>query len=104
MTKNIQFIVNSEGQKTAVIIPIGDYEALQKRHGEPKSVRDDLEELRLTARTYQILRTEGIHSIEQLSKMTGRELLGIKYFGKKAFTEVKQELSKRGVEIINDLF
>jgi len=78
-------------------------EGLQKRRGELAAAHGDLQELGLSDRTHKTLSSAGIDSIEQLSKTTVMQLLEIKYFGKKALTEVKQALSKRGLTIINDL-
>jgi DNA-directed RNA polymerase alpha subunit len=103
MSKNIQFVTDSEGRKTAVIVPIDDYEKLLKQRGELEARPGDLQELGLSDRTYKTLSGEGIDSIEQLSKMTVMQLLEIKYFGKKALNEVTHALSKRGITINNDL-
>lgn len=74
-------------------------EELQRRRRELEAVRGDLQELELSMRTQKALESGGIDSIEQLSKMTARQLLVIKDFGKKALNEVTRALSKRGITI-----
>jgi hypothetical protein len=80
-------------------------EELQRQRGKLEAVRGDLHELEpeLSFRTLKVLRNEHIDRIEQLSKMTARQLLSIKYFGKRAFNEVKAALSRRGLSLVDDI-
>lgn len=80
-------------------------EELQRQRGKLEAVRDDLHELEpeLSLRTIKTLRDAHIDRIEQLSKMTASQLLGIKYIGKRAYNEVKAALSKRGLSLIDDI-
>lgn len=80
-------------------------EELQRQRGKLEAVRGDLHELEpeLSLRTFKALRTAHIDRIEQLSKMTARQLLSIKDFGKRAFNEVKAALSRRGLSLIDDI-
>jgi Bacterial RNA polymerase, alpha chain C terminal domain len=80
-------------------------EELQRQRGKLEAVRGDLHELEpeLSLRTLKALRTAHIDRIEQLSKMTARQLLSIKDFGKRAFNEVKAALSRRGLSLVDDI-
>jgi hypothetical protein len=80
-------------------------EELQRQRGKLEAVRGDLHELepKLSLRTVKALRTAHIDRIEQLSKMTARQLLSIKDFGKRAFNEVKAALSRRGLSLVDDI-
>ena len=51
---------------------------------------------------HEIGHVEGRHSIEQLTKCTETKLSSIKWFGKKAMTEIRSALGERGLKLLGD--
>jgi DNA-directed RNA polymerase subunit alpha len=56
----------------------------------------------LSPRTLNALINGNILSIEQLTKCTETKLSWIKWFGKKAMTEIKDSLRERGFKLLGD--
>jgi DNA-directed RNA polymerase subunit alpha len=65
--------------------------------------RGDLDELGMADRILNALRGAQIETVEQLSKMTVLQLLGVKGCGKKCLNDVQRALAERGLAIINDM-
>jgi len=61
-----------------------------------------IEILGLSPRTLNSLINGEIGSIEQLTKCTESKLANLRGFGKKALTEVRDALDKRGLTLSND--
>ena len=62
-----------------------------------------IEELNLTRRVYNSLRRSGIDTVEQLSKLTDRELHQLKCIGPKAIAEIRESIGvKYHVEDVED--
>ena len=61
-----------------------------------------IEILGFSPRTLNALINGGIGSIEQLSKCTESKLSNLRGFGKKALTEVKDALKKKGLTLSED--
>jgi DNA-directed RNA polymerase alpha subunit len=61
--------------------------------GEP------IERLELTARTYNRLKQEGIHTIPQLADRTAGDLMEIRNFGAKCLAEVRELLAGHGLAL-----
>ncbi|MFB6568801.1 DNA-directed RNA polymerase subunit alpha C-terminal domain-containing protein, partial [Streptomyces noursei] len=58
-----------------------------------------VEELELTARSYNCLKREGIHSVGELVVRDEASLLDIRYFGAKSIDEVKEKLAGLGLSL-----
>ncbi|MEU5547886.1 DNA-directed RNA polymerase subunit alpha, partial [Streptomyces sioyaensis] len=58
-----------------------------------------IEELKLTARSYNCLKREGIHSVGELAARPEAALLNVHNFGAKSIDEVKAKLAHRGLTL-----
>lgn len=58
-----------------------------------------VEELNFSQRTYNRLKSAGIHTLRELSQQTRSQLMRIKNFGKKSLEEVEQKLAKYGITL-----
>ena len=58
-----------------------------------------VEELKLTMRSYNCLKREGIHTIGELVSHTEQDLLDIRNFGMKSIDEVKEKLQTLGLSL-----
>lgn len=58
-----------------------------------------IEELDLSQRTFNCLRRAGILNLRQLALVTEADLNGIRGFGKKSLTEVRDKLEEHGIEL-----
>jgi DNA-directed RNA polymerase subunit alpha len=58
-----------------------------------------VEELKLTMRSYNCLKREGIHTVGELVSRSEQDLLDIRNFGSKSIDEVKQRLSEMGLSL-----
>ena len=56
-----------------------------------------VEELKLTMRSYNCLKREGIHTVSELVSRSEQDLLDIRNFGSKSIDEVKQKLAEMGL-------
>jgi DNA-directed RNA polymerase subunit alpha len=56
----------------------------------------------LSPRTLNALINWNILSVEQLTKCTETKLWSIKWFGKKAMTEIRDALGERGLGLLGD--
>ena len=56
-----------------------------------------VEELKLTMRSYNCLKREGIHTVSELVSRSEQDLLDIRNFGSKSIDEVKQRLAEMGL-------
>jgi DNA-directed RNA polymerase subunit alpha len=87
---------------------IGDIKDLLDR--EKEEVKEELEKesytpieiMGLSPRTLNALINGNILSIEQLTKCTETKLSSIKWFGKKAMTEIRSSLNERGLKLLGD--
>ena len=87
---------------------IGDVKDLLDR--EKEEVKEELEKesytpieiMGLSPRTLNALINGNILSIEQLTKCTETKLSSIKWFGKKAMTEIRSALNERGLKLLGD--
>ena len=87
---------------------ISDVKDLIKK--EKEEVKEELEKetytpieiMWLSPRTLNALINWNILSIEQLTKCTETKLSSIKWFGKKAMTEIRASLSERGLKLLGD--
>lgn len=71
---------------------------------EPEEEFSDLpdlkvEELEFSQRTFNCLRRAGILNLRQLATVTEADLNGIRGFGRKSLTEVRDKLEEHGVEL-----
>jgi hypothetical protein len=66
---------------------------------EPSILDGDIEELELSVRTDNCLRSAGIKTMRELVQKTEEELLRIKNFGRKSLLDVKYSLSELGIEL-----
>ncbi len=85
---NIKDLINKEKEEVK--------EELEKESYTP------IEIMGLSPRTLNALINGNILSIEQLTKCTETKLSSIKWFGKKAMTEIRQSLSERGLKLLGD--
>ena len=77
---------------------------------EKEEVKEELEKesytpieiMGLSPRTLNALINGNILSIEQLTKCTETKLSSIKWFGKKAMTEIRSALNERGLKLLGD--
>ncbi len=77
---------------------------------EKEEIKEELEKetytpieiIGLSPRTLNALINWGILSVEQLTKCTETKLSSIKWFGKKAMTEIRQALNERGLKLLWD--
>jgi DNA-directed RNA polymerase subunit alpha len=77
---------------------------------EKKEIKEELEKetytpieiMWLSPRTLNALINWSILSVEQLTKCTETKLSSIKWFGKKAMTEIKDALWERGLKLLWD--
>jgi DNA-directed RNA polymerase subunit alpha len=67
-----------------------------------KETYTPIEIMWLSPRTLNALINWDILSIEKLSKCTETKLSSIKWFGKKAMTEIKSALAERGMKLLGD--
>ncbi|MFV0452793.1 MAG: DNA-directed RNA polymerase subunit alpha [Propioniciclava sp.] len=58
-----------------------------------------VEELKLTMRSYNCLKREGIHTVSELVSRSEQDLLDIRNFGSKSIDEVKQRLAEMGLSL-----
>ena len=58
-----------------------------------------VEELKLTMRSYNCLKHEGIHTVSELVSRSEQDLLDIRNFGSKSIEEVKQRLHEMGLSL-----
>ena len=58
-----------------------------------------VEELKLTMRSYNCLKREGIHTVSELVSRSEQDLLDIRNFGSKSFEEVKLRLHEMGLSL-----
>ncbi len=87
---------------------IGDVKDLLTR--EKEEVKEELEKesytpieiMGLSPRTLNALINGNILSIEQLTKCTETKLSSIKWFGKKAMTEIRSALNERDLKLLGD--
>ena len=87
---------------------IGDIKDLLNK--EKEEVKEELEKesytpieiMGLSPRTLNALINGNILSIEQLTKCTETKLSSIKWFGKKAMTEIRSSLSERWLKLLGD--
>jgi DNA-directed RNA polymerase subunit alpha len=85
---NIKDLINKEKEEVK--------EELEKESYTP------IEIMWLSPRTLNALINGNILSIEHLTKCTETKLSSIKWFGKKAMTEIRQSLSERGLKLLWD--
>lgn len=85
---NIKDLINKEKEEVK--------EELEKESYTP------IEIMGLSPRTLNALINGNILSIEQLTKCTETKLSSIKWFWKKAMTEIRQSLSERGLKLLWD--
>ncbi len=85
---NIKDLINKEKEEIK--------EELEKESYTP------IEIMGLSPRTLNALINGNILSIEQLTKCTETKLSSIKWFGKKAMTEIRASLSERGLKLLGD--
>lgn len=85
---NIKDLINKEKEEVK--------EELEKESYTP------IEIMGLSPRTLNALINWNILSIEHLTKCTETKLSSIKWFGKKAMTEIRQSLSERGLKLLWD--
>lgn len=79
--------------------------AKEKEQEKAKPVQESytpIEILGFSPRTLNALINGGIGSIEQLSKCTESKLSNLRGFGKKALTEVREALEKKGLELAEE--
>lgn len=69
--------------------------------GEPEVKAPDarIEELDFSVRTYNCLKKANILTIGELVRITEQDLLGIRNFGRKSLTEVKEKLAQLGLSL-----
>ena len=58
-----------------------------------------VEELKLTMRSYNCLKREGIHTVSELVSRSEQDLLDIRNFGSKSIEEVKLRLHEMGLSL-----
>ncbi|MDR1386487.1 MAG: DNA-directed RNA polymerase subunit alpha [Propionibacteriaceae bacterium] len=58
-----------------------------------------IEDLRLTVRSYNCLKREGIHTVSELVARSEQDLMDIRNFGQKSIDEVKAKLSELGLSL-----
>jgi DNA-directed RNA polymerase subunit alpha len=58
-----------------------------------------VEDLKLTQRSYNCLKREGIHTVSELVSRTEQDLLDIRNFGSKSIEEVKLRLQEMGLSL-----
>ncbi|MCL1839042.1 MAG: DNA-directed RNA polymerase subunit alpha [Propionibacteriaceae bacterium] len=58
-----------------------------------------VEELKLTMRSYNCLKREGIHTVSELASRSEQDLLDIRNFGSKSIEEVKLRLHEMGLSL-----
>lgn len=74
-------------------------EALPGAGAEVKAPDARIEELDFSVRTYNCLKKANILTIRDLVQTTEAELMGIRNFGKKSLTEVKDKLAQFGLQL-----
>jgi DNA-directed RNA polymerase subunit alpha len=67
-----------------------------------KETYTPIEIMGLSPRTLNALINGDILSVEQLTKCTETKLSSIKWFGKKAMTEIRDALAERGLGLLGD--
>ncbi len=92
-------IRNSEPIKAAVA-KLKQYEDAEQALEESKSNLTPIEEMDLSARTYNCLKRVDIDTLQDLSKRTENDLMKIRNFGVRCLKEVVEKCKLYGVEII----
>ena len=64
--------------------------------GNKSGVYDSLDSLELTVRSYNALKRAGIHTIDELRKLSIDELRNIRNLGQKCFEEIVSKLADKG--------
>ena len=59
----------------------------------------DIEDLKLSVRTWRLLKREGIDTIEQLIKKTPNEITRVRGMGSRSYNEIIDALEARGLEL-----
>jgi uncharacterized protein len=81
------------GPATAPAEPDGQPEVVVSRDGTPLL---PIEDLQLPVRTFNSLRREGIHTVDDLSARSEADLLAIPNLGPHSVSEIKQKLAGQG--------
>ncbi len=91
-------------EHTALLIDISEKSEEEKVFEGPENVQVDdslpaIEELELSARSFNCLKREGIDMVGKLITYTEQDLLDIKNFGQKSIEEVKEKLVSMGLSL-----
>jgi len=91
-------------EHTALLIDISEKSEEEKVFEGPENVQVDdslpaIEELELSARSFNCLKREGIDMVGKLITYTEQDLLDIKNFGQKSIEEVKEKLVSIGLSL-----
>lgn len=65
----------------------------------PSGISTNINELKLSVRTYNVLRNLGVQNIGDLMKYTEKDLLKAKYFGRKCLRELQVALAEHRVSL-----
>ena len=91
-----------EGQFISDVKDLLNKEKEEIKEELEKETYTPIEIIGLSPRTLNALINWGILSVEQLTKCTETKLSSIKWFGKKAMTEIRQALNERGLKLLWD--
>jgi hypothetical protein len=82
---------------------LGDPDACTGDHNHPSDLPEYvLEDLYLTVRAYNVLRDNGINTIEQLVQRSKEELLAMRSMGVGSVQNIREELFKIGQRLVGD--
>lgn len=78
-----------------------DYFDIIKLNGEPQdsgkeNLSKPIEELQLTIRSYHCLKRANINTVEDITKKTAEEMMGLRSLGQKSYNEIKDKIHELG--------
>lgn len=87
-------VVKKEGEDEMEFLILDDEDSDEKSNSDNESAFTPIEDLELSVRSYNCLKRAGIHSLEELRKMTDEDFMHVRNLGKKSVDEIKQKLAE----------
>jgi DNA-directed RNA polymerase subunit alpha len=83
---------------------ISEIEIMNERDQQQKKQKLDtpIEELDFSVRSYNSLKRNGIHTVQDLTSMSKQKLENIRNLGKKSSREIVKRLQQMGLELVDD--
>lgn len=97
--EHLIFFEESEARNTDVEENSTDIEEVLNFDSLSENIFKPIEDLELSVRAYNCLKSAGINTIAELIQKTEGELLRTKNFGKRSLEEIKEVLAKQGIKL-----